>query len=47
VWQSSSEWQQAATVTEHVRKLRAKIENDPIHPRWLITVRNLGYRFDP
>lgn len=46
VWQSSSEWQQAATVTEHVRKLRAKIENDPIHPRWLITVRNLGYRFD-
>ncbi len=47
VWQSSSEWQQAATVTEHVRKLRAKIEDDPVHPRWLITVRNLGYRFDP
>ena len=46
VWQSSSEWQQAATVTEHVRKLRAKIEDDPVHPRWLITVRNLGYRFD-
>jgi DNA-binding response OmpR family regulator len=47
VWQSSSEWQQAATVTEHVRKLRAKIEDDPVNPRWLITVRNLGYRFDP
>ena len=47
VWQSSSEWQQAATVTEHVRKLRAKIEDDPVHPRWLMTVRNLGYRFDP
>ena len=46
VWQSSSEWQQAATVTEHVRKLRAKIEDDPVHPRWLVTVRNLGYRFD-
>jgi DNA-binding response OmpR family regulator len=47
VWQSSSEWQQAATVTEHIRKLRAKIEDDPVNPRWLITVRNLGYRFDP
>ncbi len=47
VWQSSSEWQQAATVTEHIRKLRAKIEDDPVNPRWLVTVRNLGYRFDP
>jgi DNA-binding response OmpR family regulator len=46
VWQSSSEWQQEATVTEHIRRLRVKIEVDPERPRWLRTVRGVGYRFD-
>lgn len=45
VWQSSSEWQQEATVTEHVRRLRLKIEANPDQPRWLETVRGVGYRF--
>jgi len=47
VWQSSSEWQQEATVTEHVRRLRAKVEADPERPHWLQTVRGVGYRFAP
>ena len=47
VWASSSEWQDEATVTEHVRRLRLKFESDPERPRWIITVRGLGYRFDP
>lgn len=47
VWNSSADWQQAATVTEHIRKLRAKVEDDPAHPRFISTVRNVGYRFDP
>jgi two-component system, OmpR family, phosphate regulon response regulator PhoB len=47
VWESSSEWQNEATVTEHVRRLRAKIESDPDHPRWITTVRGVGYRFEP
>ncbi|HEX4979603.1 MAG TPA: response regulator transcription factor [Acidimicrobiales bacterium] len=46
VWHSSSEWQQEGTVTEHVRRLRAKIEDDPARPLWLQTVRGVGYRFE-
>lgn len=47
VWSSSSEWQNEATVTEHIRRLRAKIEVDPDNPRWITTVRGVGYRFEP
>ena len=32
------------TLMVHMRRLREKIEIDPSHPRWLITVRGLGYR---
>jgi DNA-binding response OmpR family regulator len=47
VWDSSDEWQASATVTEHVRRVRRKIESDPDNPRWLLTVRGVGYRFQP
>jgi two-component system, OmpR family, phosphate regulon response regulator PhoB len=47
VWGSSSNWQSDATVTEHVRRLRRKIEVDPDNPRWIATVRGVGYRFEP
>jgi DNA-binding response OmpR family regulator len=47
VWQSSVDWQDPATVTEHVRRIRRKIEADPDRPRWLKTVRGVGYRFEP
>ena len=47
VWQSSSEWQSPDTVTEHVRRLRRRIENEPERPRWIITVWSVGYRFEP
>jgi two-component system, OmpR family, response regulator ResD len=36
-----------STITVHVRRLRAKIEDDPSRPRHLITVWGVGYRFDP
>jgi len=45
VWGSTQEWQDPATVTEHVRRLRLKLEPDPGAPRWLHTVRGIGYRF--
>jgi len=43
VWNSSSEWLGEATVTEHVHRLRLKLEQDPAHPRLLRTVRGVGY----
>lgn len=32
------------TLMVHIRHLREKIEEDPSHPRWLLTARGLGYR---
>ena len=46
VWGSSVEWQDPSTVTEHVRRLRRRIEVDAAHPLLLQTVRGVGYRFD-
>jgi DNA-binding response OmpR family regulator len=36
-----------ATVTVHVRRLREKVEDDPQHPRRIVTVWGVGYRFEP
>ena len=32
------------TLMVHIRRLREKVEADPSHPRFLLTVRGLGYR---
>ena len=34
------------TLMVHIRRLREKIEEDPSHPEFLLTVRGLGYRLD-
>ncbi len=47
VWASAPEYQDPATVTVHVGRLRQKLEPDPNHPRWISTVWGVGYRFDP
>lgn len=46
VWDSSAEFQDPATVTVHVRRLRHKIELNPEQPRWITTVWGVGYRFE-
>ncbi len=33
------------TLDVHIRRLRKKIEPDPRRPRWIVTVRGLGYKF--
>jgi DNA-binding response OmpR family regulator len=35
-----------STVTTHIRRLREKIEEDPAHPRYIVTVWGVGYRFE-
>jgi len=45
VWHSSHLWQDDSTVTEHIRRVRQKIEDDPRRPRWIANIRSVGYRF--
>ncbi|MFN8171352.1 MAG: response regulator transcription factor [Candidatus Nanopelagicales bacterium] len=35
------------TLDVHVKRLRAKIEEDPANPVHLVTVRGLGYKYEP
>ncbi|MFN3254792.1 MAG: EAL domain-containing protein [Ilumatobacter sp.] len=46
VGHTSADWHSGSTVTEHVRRLRSKIETDPRQPQLLTTVRGAGYRLD-
>lgn len=46
VWQSSRDWQLDSTVTEHVRRLRIKLDPLGQHPEVIRTVRGVGYCID-
>jgi two-component system response regulator ResD len=46
VWQYSF-FTDTSTVTVHIRRLRAKVEREPAHPRFIETVWGYGYRFAP
>ncbi len=46
IWRYSF-YSDTSTVTVHIRRLRTKIEGDPGRPRYLQTVRGVGYRFQP
>jgi len=48
----STAWQgefygQPKTLDVHIRRLREKLEEDPAKPSRIITVRGVGYRFEP
>jgi DNA-binding response OmpR family regulator len=47
VWHSRSAWQDPETVTEHIRRLRAKLAAAGLGEDWITTLRGFGYRFDP
>jgi DNA-binding response OmpR family regulator len=40
-----SEYREPRTIDVHVRHLREKLESDPAEPRFILTVRGVGYRF--
>jgi two-component system response regulator RegX3 len=35
------------TLDVHIKRLRAKVEADPANPTQILTVRGLGYKFEP
>ena len=47
VWGSSSDWQDPKTITEHIRRLRLKLEVGPHPTQWIRTVHGVGYAFTP
>jgi two-component system, OmpR family, response regulator ResD len=46
VWEAPF-YDDASTVTVHVRRLRAKLGDDPVQPRFIETVWGVGYRLRP
>ena len=34
------------TLDVHIKRLRTKVEEDPAHPRHIVTLRGLGYKFE-
>jgi two-component system response regulator RegX3 len=38
---------QTRTLDVHISRLRDKVEEDPSDPKLIVTVRGVGYRFDP
>ncbi|MFN2234546.1 MAG: response regulator transcription factor [Anaerolineales bacterium] len=46
VWGYTNDIGSDRTVDVHIRHLREKLENDPANPRWIVTVRGAGYKFN-
>jgi len=34
------------TLDVHIKRLRAKVEEDPAEPKRIVTIRGLGYKFE-
>jgi two-component system alkaline phosphatase synthesis response regulator PhoP len=47
LWGYDSDISSDRTIDVHIRHLRSKLEKDPTQPRWIITVRGFGYKFQP
>ena len=44
LWDAAGEFVNDNTLTVYIKRLREKIEPDPAAPRYILTVRGLGYR---
>lgn len=47
IWGYDSDIGSDRTIDVHMRHLREKLEEDPANPRWLLTARGFGYKFQP
>lgn len=45
LWDAEGEFVDDNTLSVYIRRLREKIEKDPAKPRYIITVRGLGYKW--
>ncbi len=45
VWGYDSSLGSERSVDVHIRHLREKLEDNPAEPRWIVTVRGVGYKF--
>ncbi len=46
VW-GSDYYGDTKTLDVHIKRLRSKVEDDPAHPSRIVTVRGVGYRYEP
>ncbi len=46
LWDSEENYINSSTLTVYIRRLRAKIEDDPGSPEKIVTVRRMGYRWN-
>lgn len=47
LWDHSGDFVDDNTLSVYIRRLREKIEPDPAHPHYLLTVRGFGYKWNP
>ena len=46
LWDCDENYVDANTLTVYIRRLRAKIEDDPSDPKKIVTLRRLGYKWN-
>lgn len=47
LWDQGGDFVDDNTLSVYIRRLREKIEPDPAHPSYLLTVRGFGYKWNP
>ncbi|WP_306304721.1 winged helix-turn-helix domain-containing protein [Paenibacillus popilliae] len=46
LWDMSGEFIDDNTLSVHIRRLREKIEDTPAMPKYIITIRGVGYKWN-
>ena len=45
LWDCEERYIDSSTLTVYIRRLRTKMEEDPAHPKHIVTVRGMGYKW--